>query len=109
MARKLKPLKFLGNSQDDVRAMPAAVRRALGVELMLVQFGSMPSDFKAMPAVGAGAYEIRIRDVSGAFRAIYVAKFTDTIYVLHAFQKKTRKTSQVDLDLAAHRYKLIGG
>lgn len=46
-----------------------------------------------------------MRDVAGAFRAIYVAKFADAIYVLHCFQKKTRKTSKTNLDLAAKRYK----
>ena len=61
-----------------------------------------------MKAVGAGAYEIRHRDASGAFRVIYVAKFADAVHVLHAFQKKTRKTAQADIDLAAQRYKLIG-
>lgn len=109
MALTLKPLTFLGSSQDDIRAMPGAVRHALGVELMLVQFGGMPSDFKPMPAVGAGACEIRVRDKTGAFRVIYVARFADAVYVLHAFRKKTRKTAKVDLDLAARRYKLIGG
>ena len=61
-----------------------------------------------MPTVGAGAYEIRYRDTSGAFRVIYVAKFAEAIYVLHAFQKKTQKTAKPDIDLAAQRYKLIG-
>jgi phage-related protein len=54
-------------------------------------------------------YEIRIRDASGAFRVVYVAKFAEAVYVLHAFHKKTRKTSQADIKLAAQRYKLIGG
>lgn len=88
--------------------MPAAVRHSLGVELMRVQFGGEPNDFKPMPLVGAGAYEIRVRDASGAFRVVYVAKFADAIYVLHAFQKKSQKTAKSDLDLAAVRYKLIG-
>ena len=109
MVLTLKPLKFLGSSRDDLRAMPAAARHALGVELMLVQFGSMPSNFKPMPGVGMGASEIRVRGQLGAFRVIYVAKFADAVYVLHAFRKKTRKTAKADLDLAAHRYKLIGG
>jgi phage-related protein len=109
VALTLKPLKFLGSSQDDIRAMPPHIRHALGVELMLVQFGGMPSDFKSMPAVGTGAYEIRVRDANGAFRVIYVARFADAVYVLHAFRKKTRKTAKTDLDLAVHRYKLIGG
>lgn len=88
--------------------MPAGVRHALGIELMRVQFGGEPTDFKPMPAVGSGACEIRVRDVSGAFRVIYVAKFSDAVYVLHAFRKKTQKTAKGDLDLAATRYKLIG-
>jgi len=73
-----------------------------------VQLGGDPLDFKPMPTVGAGAYEIRVSDTDGAFRVIYVAKFADAVYVLHAFQKKTRKTAQTDIDIAAKRYKLIG-
>jgi len=106
---ELKPLEFLGSSQKDLREMPATVRHALGVELLTVQYGGEPSDFKPMPHVGAGAYEIRYRDsANGAFRVMYVAKFANAVYVLHAFQKKTQKTAQYDIDLAARRYKMIG-
>ena len=105
----MKPLGFLGSSRDDLTAMPAGVRHDIGVELMRVQFGGNPVDFKPMPTVGAGAYEIRVRDASGAFRAIYVAKFEAAVYVLHAFQKKTHRTAKVDIDLARVRYKMIGG
>lgn len=49
--------------------------------------------------------EIRIRDVSGAFRVIYAARFADAVYVLHCFQKKTEKTAKTDLELAAKRYR----
>ena len=58
-----------------------------------------------MNTVGQGVKEIRIRDTAGAFRVMYVAKFADAVYVLHCFQKKTAKTSKVDLDLAAKRYR----
>ena len=51
--------------------------------------------------------EIRIRDSNGAFRVIYVATFADAIYILHCFQKKTQKTRQADIDLAAKRYRDI--
>jgi phage-related protein len=108
MSNPIKPLKFLGSSHDDLRAMPESIRHAIGVELLVVQFGGVPSDFKPMSSVGEGVYEIRVRDASGAFRVMYVAKFADAIYVLHAFQKKTQKTSKTDLDLAVRRYKLIG-
>lgn len=105
----MKPLEFLGSSQKDLREMPADVRHALGLELMTVQFGGEPSDFKPMPDVGTGAYEIRYRDsANGAFRVMYVARFADAIYVLHAFQKKTQKTAKYDIELAAKRCRMIG-
>src|SRR5579875_742841 len=102
-----KPIMFLGSSRDDLRAFPAEVRKALGEELLRVQNGLMPVDFKPLKDVGKGAYEIRVH-LNGAWRVIYVAKFANAIYVLHAFEKKTRKTSQNDLELAKRRYKLIG-
>ncbi len=58
-----------------------------------------------MITVGSGVREIRIRDASGAFRVLYVAKLADTVYVLHCFQKKTDKTAKVDLDLSHKRYR----
>ena len=60
-----------------------------------------------MPTVGPGVYEIRLRNEAGAFRVIYVAKFRSAVYVLHAFQKKTQKTSLADIHLAAQRYRSI--
>jgi phage-related protein len=66
----MKPLEFLGSSRDDLCAMPDAVRRSIGLELVRVQFCAEPTSFKPMPTVGAGAYEVRVRDESGAYRAI---------------------------------------
>jgi phage-related protein len=104
-----KPLEFLGASRDDLRAMPDAVRRDIGFELMRVQLGGEPTSFKPMLTVGAGAYEIRVRNKSGAYRAIYVAKFEVAVYVLHAFQKKSQRTAKADIELAKARYRMIGG
>ncbi|MEO8308898.1 MAG: type II toxin-antitoxin system RelE/ParE family toxin [Pseudomonadota bacterium] len=89
-------------------AMPASVRHDIGLELMRVQFGGQPTDFKPMSIVGSGAYEIRVRDASGAYRVIYLAKFEAAVYVLHAFQKKTQQTAKADIELARVRYKMIG-
>ncbi len=58
-----------------------------------------------MKTIGAGVNEIRIRDNAGAFRILYVAKFTEAVYVLHCFQKKTQQTSKPDIQLAQTRYK----
>ena len=103
----MKALKFVGGSLDDLTDFPLEARRAAGFELWQVQRGLSPSDFKSMPAVGAGAFEIRVH-VLGEWRVIYVAKFEDAVYVLHAFRKKTQKTRKEDIDLAARRYKQIG-
>ena len=103
----VKPLKFLGNSKNNLLDFPTDVRRAVGMELRNVQNGTMPKDFKPMPDVGKGAYEIRVH-LDGAWRVIYVAKFAEAIYVLHAFQKKTQQTSKDDIELAQKRYRTIG-
>lgn len=100
-----KPVEFRGSSLDDLRAFPLAARREAGHQLDQVQSGQEPDDWKPMSAVGQGVKEIRIRDVAGAFRVIYIAKFADAVYVLHCFQKKTEKTSKVNVDLAAKRYR----
>jgi len=104
----IKPLNFVGSSLDDLRNFPDEARRAAGFELRAVQNGLEPSDWKAMQIIGPGVNEIRIH-VLGEWRIIYVAKFRDAVYVLHAFQKKTRKTSRRDIDLARQRYGQIGG
>lgn len=108
MPMALKKLIFAGSSRGDLRHFPSEVRYAIGVELMRVQCGLMPTDYKPMSTVGAGCYEIRVR-VGGAWRVIYVAKFESAIYVLHAFRKKTQQTAKADIELAAKRYRAIAG
>lgn len=103
----MKALQFIGSSQQDMAAFPDEARRLAGFELWQVQLGLMPGDFKPMPTVGAGAYEVRIK-IGTQWRVIYVASKGDAVYVLHAFQKTTQKTAKHDIDLAARRYKLIG-
>ena len=102
----LKPLRFLGSSLDDLRNFPRVVKHAAGIELMRVQAGVEPANFKPLREVGDGAYEIRLR-LAGAWRVIYVARFDDAIYVLHAFQKKTQKTAPRDIKRAAARYRTL--
>ncbi len=104
----LKPVCFLGTALDDLRAFPPDVRRQAGYQIDRLQHGLLPNDWKPMPSVGPGVQEIRLRDVSGAFRVIYVAKFEEAIYVLHCFQKKTQKTGKADLERAERRYRDLG-
>ena len=103
----MKLLKFVGSSLDDLRDFPEEARRTAGFELRTIQNGLEPRDWKPVASVGSGVREIRIH-VLGEWRIMYVANIRDAIYVLHAFQKKTQKTSQRDIELARKRYKQIG-
>jgi phage-related protein len=102
-----KPVTFHGDSLDRLRDFPEDARREAGHELYQVQKGLDPSDWKPMPTIGAGVREIRIRDGIGAYRVIYIATLADAIHVLHVFQKKSQKTAQRDLALAAARLRAL--
>lgn len=100
-----KPIEFLGDALDALRSFPEPARREAGFHLDKVQHGGEPDDWKPMRSIGQGVREIRIRDESGAFRAIYLAKLADAVYVLHCFQKKTEQTSDRDIKLARKRFR----
>jgi phage-related protein len=102
----MKRIQWLGISLNTVRSFPESVRKLVGQELRFVQTGSMPTDFKPMTTVGAGAYEIRVRS-GNQYRLIYVAKFAESVYVLHSFIKTTPKTSKPDLDMAKAQYAIL--
>lgn len=103
----MKTLYWLGSALDDLKEFPEDVRREAGYDLRRIQSGLEPRDWKPMKTVGAGVREIRIIDPSGAFRVFYVIERVDAVYVLHAFQKKTQKTEQKDIDKGKARYQLI--
>ena len=102
----MKSIEFAGSSQDDLRNFPAEARRDAGFQLHFIQLGQEPSDWKPIKSVGPGAMEIRIHR-EGEWRVIYIAKFEKSIYVLHAFEKKTQRTRQSDIELARVRYKEV--
>ena len=97
-----KPLIWLGSSRRDLRMFPALARRLAGFQLRRVQQGLDPDDWKPIQAVGPGVREIRIHIV-GAHRVFYLATRPKAIYVLHAFEKKTQKTSAQDLRIGRDR------
>ena len=101
----LKRIKWLGDSRERIREFPDDAMRETGYQLERVQAGREPADWKPMPSVGLGVNEIRVRDADGAFRLIYVARFTEAVYVLHAFRKKARKTPKPDIELARRRFR----
>jgi phage-related protein len=101
----MKGLLFCAGSRKDYLDFPAAVIGRAGFQLDRVQRGLDPDDWKPMTSIGAGVKEVRLRDESGAYRIIYLATFAETVFVLHAFQKKTQRTAKRDIDLATQRFK----
>jgi phage-related protein len=97
-----KPLFWVGSSREDIREFPADARRKAGRQLRLVQEGFEPSDWKPMPAIGLGINEIRIHTAL-EHRILYIAKFAEGVYVLHVFEKRTRRTPPREIELAKHR------
>ena len=104
----LRPLVWMGDSRKNIRAFPQEVRASVGYALQLVQAGETPLDAKPFKKVGSGVYKIVKRYDTDTYRAVYAVKIGDSIYVLHAFQKKSKKgikTPQTDVDLIKQRYK----
>jgi phage-related protein len=95
----LKPIEWVGDSLKRIRALAKTVRQ----QVELVQHDMEPSDWKPMTTVGPGVNEIRIH-VEGEHRLLYIARLRHAIYVLHVFQKKSRKTSRADIELATTRF-----
>ena len=100
----MKPVRFLGDSLECLRNFPVDARQDAGFQLDKVQRGLQADDFKPTPAIGKGVEEIRIREDSGIFRVIYTARLADAVFVLHAFHKKTQRTSKRDIDDAKARF-----
>ena len=105
----IKPVKFRGDALESLRRFPESARQDAGFQLDKVQRGRDPDDWKPMRSIGSGVKEIRIRDVTGAFRVIYLATLAGVVYVLHCFQKKSKQTSKQDIRLARKRYKDLMG
>jgi phage-related protein len=107
MADDLRPVFWIGSSRRDLRAMPEGVRRDIGQALYTAQLGETDPAAKPLKGFGgARVMEIVERDRSGAYRAVYTARFDDAIYVLHAFQKKSKRgiaTPKQELDLIRKR------
>jgi phage-related protein len=102
-----KEIRWVGSSYEDLLDFPHDPRREAGFQLGKVQAGLDPDDWKPFDDIGPGVREIRIRDASGIFRVMYVAKFAETIFVLHCFRKKTEATAKRDKDIAETRYRAI--
>ncbi|MGA2609080.1 MAG: type II toxin-antitoxin system RelE/ParE family toxin [Terriglobia bacterium] len=103
----LKPVVWVGSSRKDLRAFPEPVRDHMGYALYVAQRGGKHRDTKTLSGFGgAGVVEV-VKDFRGdAFRAVYTVRYAGAVYVLHAFQKKSRtgrETPQRDIELVKQR------
>ncbi|MCP4408604.1 MAG: type II toxin-antitoxin system RelE/ParE family toxin [Gammaproteobacteria bacterium] len=102
----MRDIRFCGRSLEELGDLPAVAKREAGYQLDRVQHGLEPTNWKPMPSIGSVVREIRIMH-EGQYRVIYVTKFADAVYVLHAFQKKTQKTRKQDIDTAKQALKQL--
>jgi len=104
----MRPIVWLGNSKRNIQAFPTEAQKLIGDELQLMQFGGMPKDAKPFKGIGSGVFEIALRHDGEAYRVVLAVQLGARIYVLHAFQKKSKKgiaTPKQDVDLIKQRYK----
>ena len=103
----MRPVVWLGDSKRAIRAFPTGAQKQIGDQLQFVQFGRMPRDAKPLKGIGSGVFEIALAFDTNAYRTVFAVQLGKKIYVLHAFQKKSKKgikTPQRDIDLIRRRY-----
>lgn len=104
-----KPLEWVGSSKKDLMALPADVRKFFGHALDFAQRGGQHDAAKVLKGFGgAGVLEVVEDDAGGTYRAVYTVKFAEAVFVLHCFQKKSKRgitTPKKDMDIIHARLK----
>lgn len=110
MVDRVKPLEWIASSYKDLMALPLDVRRRFGYALSLAQMGDQDDAAKVLKGFGgAGVLEVVEDDTGGTYRAVYTVKFADAVFVLHCFQKKSKRgiaTPKQDMDIIHARLKV---
>ena len=104
---RLATIAWEGDSREVLRDFPDTVRENFGFELWQLQLGERPSDYKPLPSIGAGVFELRDQDERAWYRVIYLSRINDVIHVLHCFEKKSREMPRKDFEKARQRFKAV--
>lgn len=96
-----------GDSREVLISFPESVRQNLGFYLWQLQQGERPSNYRPLPSIGAGVFELRDQDERAWYRLIYVSRINDVIHVLHSFEKKSREMPRKDFEKARQRLKTV--
>ena len=106
----MKSLTWIVDSRSNVKSFPAGVQDDIGYALYAAQLGEMSAKAKPLHGLGGGVMEIAANDESGTYRAVYTLSIGDSIYVVHAFQKKSKAgsaTPKPEMDLIRQRLKQL--
>lgn len=96
-----------GDSREVLQSFPEHVRQNFGFELWQLQQGERPGNYRALPSVGTGVFELRDQDERAWYRVVYLSRIDDVIYVLHCFEKKSREMPRRDFEKAKLRLKAV--
>lgn len=106
-APKYAMVVWEGDSKEVLGEFPERVKQNLGFELWQLQQGERPRDYRPLPSIGAGVYELRDQDERAWYRVVYLSRINDVIYVLHCFEKKSREMPRKDFEKAKQRLKSV--
>jgi phage-related protein len=98
--RKTATIMWWGKSLDVLSSFPDRVKMNLGYSLRLLQWGEEPMDYRPLPSVGKGLFELREQDKDGWYRVIYLSRTNDCIHVVHAFEKDSREIPENEKEVA---------
>jgi phage-related protein len=103
---RLATIAWEGDSRKVLQSFPDGVRQNLGFALWQLQQGQKPGDYRPLPSIGAGVFELRDQDERAWYRVVYLSRLNDVIHVLHCFEKKSREMPRKDFETAKRRLKL---
>ncbi len=108
MPRALKPVVWLGDSLRELKTFPSPVQDEMGYAIYLAQCGQKHVSAKPLKGLGSGVLEVVSDHRGNTFRSVYTVRFVDRVFVLHAFQKKSKSgvaTPRADIELIKQRLK----
>jgi phage-related protein len=104
---KLATVVWEGDSREVLKAFPQDVTQNLGFELWRLQQSERPKDYRPLPSVGPGVFELRDQDERAWYRVVYLSRIENVIYILHCFEKKSREMPRRDFEKARQRLKAV--
>jgi len=107
MPEGLARIAWEGDSREALQSFPKEVQHNFGFELWQLQQGDKPRDYRSLPSIGTGVYELRDQDERAWYRIVYLSRINDVIYVLHCFEKKSKEMPRRDFEKARQRLKAV--